>query len=88
MEHNVLEYEPHLALFVPDDNPLLFYRAILWYAMRHLNLGGYIFFEINQALGEEIRHLIEYFGFSDIVILKDSYGRDRFARCTRSVRFC
>lgn len=83
MQHNVLDYEPHQALFVPDDNPLLFYRAILWYAMRHLAPNGTIWFEINQALGEEMRHLIEYFGFSDIEILKDSYEHDRFVRCRR-----
>ena len=83
MQRNVLEYEPHEALFVPDDNPLLFYRAILWYAMRHLSPNGSIWFEINQALGEEMRHLIEYFGFSDIEILKDSYGHDRFVKCRR-----
>ena len=83
MQRNVLEFEPHEALFVPDDNPLLFYRAILWYAMRHLAPNGSIWFEINQALGEEMRHLIEYFGFSDIEILKDSYGHDRFAKCWR-----
>ena len=83
MQHNVLDYEPHQALFVPDDNPLLFYRAILWYAMRHLAPNGTIWFEINQALGEEMHHLIEYFGFSDIEILKDSYEHDRFVRCRR-----
>ena len=83
MQYNVLDYEPHQALFVPDDNPLLFYRAILWYAMRHLAPNGTIWFEINQALGEEMRHLIEYFGFSDIEILKDSYEHDRFVRCRR-----
>ena len=83
MQHNVLDYEPHQALFVSDDNPLLFYRAILWYAMRHLAPNGTIWFEINQALGEEMRHLIEYFGFSDIEILKDSYEHDRFVRCRR-----
>ena len=83
MQHNVLDYEPHQALFVPDDNPLLFYRAILWYAMRHLAPNGTIWFEINQALGEEMHHLIEYFGFADIEILKDSYEHDRFVRCRR-----
>lgn len=83
MQHNVLDYEPHQALFVPDDNPLLFYRAILWYAMRHLAPNGAIWLEINQALGEEMRHLIEYFGFSDIEILKDSYEHDRLVRCRR-----
>lgn len=88
MQSNVLDYEPHQALFVPDDNPLLFYRAILWYAMRHLSPNGSIWFEINQALGEELRHLIEYFGFSDIEILKDSYEHDRFVRCRRLVSFC
>ena len=83
MERNVLHHEPHLALFVPDDNPLLYYRAILWYAMRHLAPNGSIWFEINQAMDEEMYHLIEYFGFQDIEILKDSFGRNRFARCRK-----
>lgn len=83
MERNVLEHEPYLALFVPDDNPLRYYRAILWYAMSHLAPNGCIFFEINQALGEEMRHLIEYFGFQGIEILQDSYGHPRFAKCVR-----
>ena len=83
MEQNVLHYEPHTALFVPDDNPLLYYRAILQYALSHLKPNGHIFFEINQALGEETHHLIEYFGFHDIEILPDSYGRHRFAKCVR-----
>ena len=83
MAPNVLRYEPHLALFVPDDNPLQFYRSILWYAMSHLAPKGVIWFEINQALGEEMRHLIEYFGFSRVEILKDGFGNDRFARCER-----
>ncbi|MBQ8052039.1 MAG: peptide chain release factor N(5)-glutamine methyltransferase [Bacteroidaceae bacterium] len=83
MERNVLQYEPHLALFVPDDNPLRYYRAILWYAMSHLVPEGSIFFEINQALGAEMCHLIEYFGFRDIEIMQDDFGRNRFAKCRR-----
>ena len=83
MSPNVLRYEPHLALFVPDDNPLQFYRSILLYAMSHLAPKGVVWFEINQALGEEMRHLIEYFGFSGVEILKDSFGNERFARCEK-----
>ena len=78
MEHNVLDYEPHLALFVPDTDPLLFYRAIAEYASAHLRNGGQLWFEINQYLGMETAHLIEEYGFTDVSIINDSYGNPRF----------
>ena len=78
MEQNVLQYEPHEALFVPDDVPLRFYRAIGRYAQSHLDVGGMLFLEINQTLGSETSHLIEEFGFRDVRVVPDSYGCDRF----------
>lgn len=80
MRRNVLEYEPAQALFVPDDNPLVFYRRIA-----QLNLGQYLFFEINEAYAEEMRELLSEFGYTDIQITNDIYGKPRIieARSTR-----
>ena len=83
MDSNVLDYEPHLALFVSDDDPLVFYRAIAGYASKHLQKDGQLWFEINQYLGKETAHLIEEYGFMDVRILKDGFGHDRFIKCIR-----
>ena len=82
IEPNVLQYEPHQALFVPDDNPLLFYRAIAGYAAAALVQGGRLYFEINQAMGEAVRTLLVDDGFAEVTILKDSFGNNRFATAT------
>lgn len=77
MERNVLDYEPHNALFVPDTDPLIFYRAIASYAMSHLSAGGWLCLEINQAYPDEMTSLLSSFGFKDVTILQDQYGKDR-----------
>lgn len=79
MERNVLDYEPHNALFVPDTDPLIFYRAIASYAMSHLSTGGWLCLEINQAYPDEMEKLLSSFGFKDVTIQKDQYGKDRIA---------
>ena len=79
MERNVLDYEPHSALFVPDTDPLIFYRAIASYAMSHLSTGGWLCLEINQAYPDEMTGLLSSFGFKDVTILQDQYGKDRIA---------
>lgn len=79
MERNVLDYEPHNALFVPDTDPLIFYRAIASYAMSHLSAGGWLCLEINQAYPDEMTSLLSSFGFKDVTILEDQYGKDRIA---------
>lgn len=79
MERNVLDYEPHNALFVPDTDPLIFYRAIASYAMSHLSAGGWLCLEINQAYPDEMEKLLSSFGFKDVAIQKDQYGKDRIA---------
>ena len=63
MDSNVLDYEPHVALFVPDTDPLLFYRAIAHYALEHLKAKGHLYFEINQAYPTETASLLEKMGF-------------------------
>lgn len=77
MDSNVLLYEPHLALFVDDNDALLFYRKIICFAKRHLNDNGYLFFEINEALGDETVRLLQENNFSDITLKKDFQGKDR-----------
>lgn len=79
MERNVLDYEPHTALFVPDTDPLLFYRAIALYASHALKPGGTLCFEINAAYGEEMTEMMQSVGcFENIEVLKDAFGRERF----------
>lgn len=79
MERNVLYHEPHQALFVPDTDPLIFYRAIASYAASHLASGGWLCLEINQAYPKEMMNLLASFGFKDINIALDQYGKNRIA---------
>lgn len=81
MEHNVLDYEPALALFVNDDDPLLFYRAIGRYAARALRPGGSLYFEINPLFAEPLEALLREQGFREIMISDDFFGKKRFAKC-------
>ena len=74
---NVLEYEPHLALFVEDNDALLFYRKIAQLAKKSLSENGKLYFEINQYLAKETVELLEDFGFQNVQLLKDIYGNDR-----------
>lgn len=74
---NVLEYEPHLALFVEDDDALLFYRKIAQLALKNLKPNGTLYFEINQYLGNEMVELLTGLQFSFVELRKDIYGNDR-----------
>ncbi len=80
MNRNVLDHEPHLALFVKDNDPLLFYSAISDFALKHLNENGRIYFEINQAFGPETMLLLENKGFKNIELLKDISNNYRTLR--------
>ena len=80
MHQNVLDFEPELALFVPDHNPLLFYRAIIDYGKRHLNPGGKIYFEINESYGKETTLLLEESHFHDISLKKDINEKNRMIK--------
>ena len=80
---NVLEYEPHLALFVDDIDALLFYRKIAELAIKNLNPNGKLYFEINQYLGKETIKLLEDFGFRNVELKKDIYGNDRMISCEK-----
>lgn len=77
IKRNVLDYEPHLALFVDDSDALLFYRKIAQLALKSLAPNGKLFFEINQYLGKETIELLEQLGFKNIELRKDFMGNDR-----------
>ena len=77
IKQNVMHYEPHMALFVTDNDPLEFYRAILQIATKRLVSGGKLYFEINQYLGIEMMDLVMSFGFYDIELKKDSFEAKR-----------
>ena len=80
MERNVLEHEPELALFVPDDDPLLFYRTIARFAAKTLNPGGVLYFEINPLHVSEMQQMLSEEGFSHTEIRNDQFGKQRFTK--------
>jgi len=83
MHRNVLEYEPHTALFVADDDALIFYRAIATFAHNHLAADGNIYLEINEALGDATRYLLQQQGY-EAVVIKDMQGKERMIKAWRS----
>jgi len=80
MKANVLQYEPHLALFISDKDPLVFYKKIGSLAARSLNCGGKLFFEINEQYGSEISKMLSKIGFVDIALKKDINDKDRMIK--------
>lgn len=80
IKKNVLDNEPHLALFVDDNDALIFYRKIAELAQKNLSPNGQLFFEINQYLGNEMIQLLEKIGFKNIELRKDIYGNDRMMK--------
>ena len=84
MERNVLQHEPHEALFVPDEDPLLFYRALARYAQEHLAAGGWLCVEINRTFGSQTRNLLLTEGFAEATLLQDSWGNDRIIKARKT----
>jgi release factor glutamine methyltransferase len=85
MHINVLEHEPHTALFVPDDDALIFYRSILDYAKTSLLPGGKIYFEINEAMENEIKQLLLQYGYQYAEVIPDINGKPRIAKAIKPV---
>ena len=83
MENNVLDWEPENALFVPDDDPLLFYRQILCLAKKQLTHDGQVWFEINERMGEEMLCLCREMGFAEAEIMLDFAEKPRFCRAVK-----
>ena len=79
MAANVLDHEPEMALFVPDSDPLLFYRAITLYAARTLRPGGRLLFETNTAFARDVARLLDDCGFTDVEVRDDCFGKPRMA---------
>ena len=86
MEANVLEHEPHTALFVPDDDPLLFYRAIAQYGQTALKDGGWLYYEINPLYAQEMYDMLCAMRFCRIEIKEDQYGKQRMMRACKKVK--
>ncbi len=82
MHKNVLEHEPHLALFAKDSDPLLFYNTIADFALKHLKQSGKLYFEINQSLGIEIKQMLKTKGFKKTLLFKDLNNNNRMVCCT------
>ncbi len=81
MERNVLDFEPAIALFVPDDNPLVFHRSIGLFSISHLRPAGVLYVEINHRFAAECTKLFRELGFRDVSIRKDRYGKNRIIKC-------
>jgi release factor glutamine methyltransferase len=86
MKRNVLDYEPHSALFVPDQSPLIFYKAILNLADKILNPTGKIYFEINEAMGKQMMDLMISHKYDSACLIKDINGKERIIKAFRHGR--
>jgi release factor glutamine methyltransferase len=84
MEGHVLEHEPHTALFVPDNRPLLFYDAIVKFSNTSLNDGGGLYFEVNREYATDVAQLLEFFGYTNVAVFDDQFGNPRIVRGNRS----
>ena len=80
---NVLDNEPHLALFVPDNDPLIFYRKIAQFAQKHLSVGGLLFFEIHRDFGKQTLNLLNELCFADVELRRDLSGNDRMIKARK-----
>jgi len=83
MKANVLDNEPHLALFVENNNPLLFYEKIIQFSKSYLHVKGSLYFEINEHFGKEICNLLETNGFKDVQLRQDMFGKDRMVKAIK-----
>lgn len=80
MQKQIIDFEPNIALFVEDEEPLIFYEKIAKFAQQHLQKNGFLFFEINRQFGREIISLLKNLNFSEIELKKDSFGNDRMIK--------
>lgn len=83
MQRNVTDYEPHTALFVADSDPLCFYRSIAQNALSMLKAGGRLYFEICERFGAEMVEMLDGMGYTDVVVSKDIFGKDRMVWCRK-----
>ena len=83
MAKNVLDYEPHQALFTPDNQPIIFYQRIGDYAWQNLKPGGALYFELNPLTADDVSHYLCRLGFSEIEMRQDQFGKQRFLKVTK-----
>ena len=83
MARNVLDHEPHLALFAPDDNPIIFYQRIGDYAWQNLNSGGVLYFELNPLTADLVRDYLCHLGFCEIELRQDAFDKQRFLKAIK-----
>ncbi len=83
MAKNVLDYEPHQALFTPDDQPIIFYQRIADFAWQNLSPGGALYFELNPLTAHEVSDYLHQLGFTEIEIRQDQFGKQRFLKATK-----
>lgn len=83
MGKNVLDYEPHQALFAPEEEPIIFYQRIGDFAWQHLKTGGVLYFELNPLTAHEVSDYLHHLGFSEIEIRQDQFGKQRFLKATK-----
>ncbi|AKD05572.1 protoporphyrinogen oxidase [Pontibacter korlensis] len=83
MRQNVLQYEPHLALFVPDQDPLKYYKRITEVALQLLKKGGNLYFEINERYGQQVQELLNQAGFAEAEVVEDLFGKERIVKGIR-----
>ena len=84
MDKNVTQHEPSIALFVPDENPLIFYQAIAEWAINHLSIEGKLYFEIHEEFATEVEALLNEIGFSSIKIIQDLQGKNRMIKAFKN----
>lgn len=84
MKPHVLEHEPHVALFVPDDDPLLFYRTIADFSIHSLMPDGWLYFEVNPLYIKELKTMLAEKGFENIEVKIDLFGKERMIRAKKS----
>jgi release factor glutamine methyltransferase len=80
---NVLDYEPHQALFAPEGEPIIFYQRIADFAWQNINPGGALYFELNPLTANEVSNYLNHLGFSEIEIRQDQFGKQRFLKATK-----
>jgi release factor glutamine methyltransferase len=83
MHKNVLDFEPHLALFVENDDALIFYEKIAFFAQKKLKKGGFLFYECNEFNAKEVVQVLENQGFAEVILQKDMSGKERMIRCLK-----
>ena len=85
MPRQVLAFEPHIALFTENEDPLIFYRRIAEFALEHLSKGGFLFFETNEFNAHAVMDILKALEFQGLELRQDMHGKDRMVKCSRQL---